>query len=319
MSLMDMLQNAGSSITESLTPKKKPGELCIASCTINDIRCEACLAEQEKIRAALDELQNLEAAVENARNNPQTIEKLPTKCSLCGAPFEKGEQSCPYCGNKYPAEAVTADIPATEAEQDNLLLQKAAETYAMYANMKKRVSENKSDDLKGKLPGFLGGAVDMVSQNYSAFADMNAQQIRQLAKQNNVGYREYIIGVIYGTYQSYGDIKMQEAKQGMNELMAKMKAENERYAAEDARLRAERRQIDRDLRQKQQQSSMNSYKRQMEYLASKPAPQYSGGSGGDYHCCGNCVYYMTYNNSCGRDQYRTISGASDSCGFFKIK
>lgn len=244
MGLMDMLQNAGSGLMESLTPKKKPGELCIASCNINDIRCEACLAEQEKIRAALDELQNLEAAVENARNNPQAVEKLPTKCSLCGASFEKGEQFCPYCGNKYPAGAVTADIPATEAERDNLLLQKAAETYAMYANMKKRVSENKGSDMKSKLPGFLGGAVDMVSQNYSAFADMNAQQIRQLAKQNNVDYREYIVGVIYGTYQSYGDIKMQEAKQGMNELMAKIKAQNERYEAEDARLRAERRQID---------------------------------------------------------------------------
>lgn len=304
MGIMDMLQNAGSSLMDSLTPKKKPGTLCIVSCTINDIRCEACLAEQEKIKASLGELQNLEAAVENARNNPQAAERRPTKCSVCGAPFEKSEQSCPYCGNKYPSGSVTADIPATEAERDNLLLQKAAETYAMYANMKKRVTENKGIDWQGKLPGFLGGALNSLLAAAGNFVDMTPQQIKQLARQNNVGYREYIEGVMQGAYKSAGDIKMQEINQKLDE----MNKENERY-------RAEQRQIDRDLRQKQQQSSMESYKRQMAFLASKPAPQYSGGPGPSTtgHCCGNCQYYMVHDNKCAYSEFRHPTGANDYC------
>lgn len=312
MGIMDMFQNAGNSLIDSLTPKKKPGTLCIASCTINDIRCEACLAEQEKIQAALDELQNLEAAIENARNNPQFAEVRITKCSVCGAPFEKKEKECPYCGNKYPAGTVTANIPATEAERDSLLLQKASEAYGMYANMKKRVTENKNSDMKNKLPGVLGGMVSSVytaASNFAAnsFVDMTPQQIKQLARQNNVSYYSYITGVMQGAYKSAGDIKMQEIQQITKE-----------YQEENARLRAEQRQIDRELRQKQQQSSMESYKRQMAFIASKPAPQYNGGP---TRCCGTCKYYGA-GKCCatgGKFEGWNRNASDDTCGWFSMK
>ena len=322
MGLMDMFQNAGNSLIESLTPKKKPGELCIASCTINDIRCEACLAEQEKIRAALDELQNLESAVENARNNPQTVEKLPAKCSVCGAPFEKGEQSCPYCGNKYSVGTFAANIPATEAEQDNLLLQKAAETYAMYANIKKRVSENKSDDLKGKLPSFLGGAASMLYTTKNKFADMTPQQIKQLARQNNVSYREYITGVMQGAYQSAGDIKLRQISQQMSELSeqrrnismeynAKQQQENQRYRAEQQRIQSE---SNAKLQQMRQQHRQEEAKRQSQ-MAAWRTPQYSGGPGPSTtgSCCGNCRYYMVHDNKCIYNEFKHPTGANDYC------
>lgn len=34
-------------------------------------------------------------------------------------------------------------------------------------------------------------------------------------------------------------------------------------------------------------------------------------------CCGNCVYYMPYENKCGYDRFKRLSGASDGCGMFK--
>lgn len=41
--------------------------------------------------------------------------------------------------------------------------------------------------------------------------------------------------------------------------------------------------------------------------------------GASHRCCGNCVYYMPSENKCGRDGFKRISGASDSCGLFRIK
>lgn len=38
-----------------------------------------------------------------------------------------------------------------------------------------------------------------------------------------------------------------------------------------------------------------------------------------HRCCGNCVYYMPYENKCGRDRFKRISGAADGCGLFRIK
>ncbi len=305
MGIMDMFQDVGKSFLSSITPTKKPGEFCPTACNINDIRCEACLAEQDKIRAAIDELQNLEIAFENAKNNPQATEaNRVTKCSVCGAPIEKGEQSCPYCGEPYPAGAVTADIPASEMERDNMLLQKASEIYDMYAALKKRVNEYKSNDMKDKLPDFLDGAAGALFSTANKFVDMTPQEIRQLSRQNGVGYRDYVVGVIQGMYKSAGDVRFQQ----INEMIAKQQQINASYRAENNRIEMER-------QAKLRQINQESYNRQMAFLASKPAPQYSGGPGPSStgSCCGNCRFYMVHDNKCAYSEFRHPTGANDYC------
>lgn len=99
MGLMDLFLNS-SSEAES---RKNPGPLC-GTCNINDSRCESCLAEQQKMLDAVDEAQDFEQAINELNNNPAAASEKNkfTKCSLCGAPFEKGMRSCPYCDTPYP-------------------------------------------------------------------------------------------------------------------------------------------------------------------------------------------------------------------------
>lgn len=320
MNIMDLFQGMGNDLLNSITPTKKPGEFCVAECNINDIRCEACLAEQEKIRAAVDELQNLEIAFENAANNPRAAEEYrTTKCYSCGAPVEQAEQSCPYCGEPYPARAVTADIPASKMEQDNMLLQKASEIYDMYAALKKRVNENKGNDMKGKLPGFLGGAATALFATTNKFVDMTPQDIRKLARQNGVGYCDYVVGVMQGVYQGAGDIRLQQlselSEQRRNismEYSAKQRQENQRYRAEQQRIQSESNARIQQIRQESNQ-------RQKEFRASKAAAGYSGGS--STRCCGTCRYYGA-GKCCatgGRFEGWNRNASDSTCGWFALK
>lgn len=323
MGIMDMFQGAGSGLLNAITPTKKPGEFCVAECNINDIRCGACLAEQEKIRAAVEELQNLEFAFEDAANAPRAAdEHRITKCSLCGAPVEQAEQSCPYCGEPYPARAVTADIPTSKVEQDNMLLQKASEIYDMYAALKKRVNENKGSDMKGNLPGFLGGAATALYATTNKFVDMTSQEIRKLARQNGVSYCDYVVGVMQGVYQSAGDIRLQQlgelSEQRRNismEYSAKQRQENQRY-------RAEQRQFEQERRERERENLMNSNKRLME-MTSRPAPKYSGGGGGGLSskCCGTCRHFIAADTRCAirSSNHWQPSSANDDCNQYVPK
>ncbi len=290
MGIMDMFQDVGKSFLSSITPTKKPGEFCPTACNINDIRCEACLAEQDKIRAAIDELQNLEIAFENAKNNPQAAEvNRITKCFVCGAPIEKGEQSCPYCGEPYPAGAVTADIPASEMERDNMLLQKASEIYDMYAALKKRVNDNKSSDMKDKLPDFLDGAAGALFSTANKFVDMTPQEIRQLSRQNGVGYRDYVVGVMQGIYKSAGDVRFQQ----INEIAAKQQQITARYRAENQRIEAENNRI--EMERQQRLRKINAEKNEIQNRMFAKTTTYGVTP---MHTCGDCIFYQYGTQKC---------------------
>lgn len=336
MGIMDMFQEVGSSLLNAIVQTQKPGEFCITECNISDTRCEACLAEQEKIRAAVEELRNLESAFENAGNDPQAAEKKRiTKCSLCGAPIDKSEQSCPYCSEPYPAGAVTVDIPTSKIEQDNILLQKASEIYNMYADLKKRIYDSNGNDMKDKLPGFLGGAASVLFTATNNLVDMTPQDIKKVANQNGISYCDYVVGVMQRVYQSAGEIYIQqvndrltessqkswERQQERNERSEKRKREYEEMRQQRQETYERNRQIEAERRAKIKAIRDEQHARELERIKNS-APQYGtivgGGGGGSSHCCGNCVYYMTGDNKCGRDTYKRIT-ASDSCGWFKWK
>lgn len=324
MGIMDMFQEAGSSLLNAITPTKKPGEFCLNECNINDIRCEACLAEQDKIRAAVNEWQNLEIAFENAANDPQAAEKKRiTKCSLCGAPIEKSEQSCPYCGEPYPAGAVAVDIPTSKTEQDNMLLQKASEIYDIYAAIKKRVYANKGSDMKSKLPGFIGGAATVVYATANKFVDMTPQDIRRIANQNGVSYCDYVVGVMQGVYKCAGEIKIQQ----MNESIAEMQQQSaERQKESNERSEKRRREFEEMRQQRQEEYARHrqiederqARLKEIEQNKRKLQERMVAIRSYNPDCCGNCAYYMTNDSKCGRDGYKRVS-ASDSCGWHKYK
>lgn len=125
--------NETKQMAKELASRQRPGTLCFQSCPVDDERCEDCLAKQQEILNGLEDLQNLENAINNAKNNPTPVTPVKRKCSLCGAPIEKGVRSCPYCDTPYTAEAIIGDIPGTEVERDRLLLEKATEVFSKYS------------------------------------------------------------------------------------------------------------------------------------------------------------------------------------------
>lgn len=46
--------------------RKKPGKLCDNQCPVNDMRCEACLKQQQEIIDGLEGLDALETAIKKA-------------------------------------------------------------------------------------------------------------------------------------------------------------------------------------------------------------------------------------------------------------
>ncbi|MCM1023450.1 MAG: hypothetical protein NC395_05255 [Prevotella sp.] len=160
------------------------------------------------------------------------------------------------------------------------------------------------------LPAIVKGMMKMSRTVEENNMVMTSAQIRQGAQDNGLSYPAYISGVMSGTYKSVPQINMERIR----EATTKMREENERYRAENRRIEMER-------QQRQRESSMNSYKRQMEYIASKPAPKYSGGPGPSStgSCCGNCRYYMVHDNKCAYSKYRYPTGASDYCSDYISK
>lgn len=283
--------------------RQKPGKLCDSQCPVNDMRCEACLKQQKEIISGLEGLTTLETAIISLQGR---IIEMPSGCSNCGAPIENGKKNCSYCGAAYQLEVYLANLPKTEFERDKLLLDRTTEVFAGYTALYKKQVEYKKENVK--LPGIMKGFTNMIAANIEKGMDMNAAMIRQGANDNGVSYPTYISGVMTGQYQSVAMINLMNQLQQLHQQHEIMEADRRQQEAIAASNRAMR------LNQIHQQSNAHRI-----YMHTSPPPQYNGGGGGgDFHCCGNCVYYMTYNSSCGRDN-RHISGASDSCGFFKIK
>ena len=323
MALMDFLQNMQNgglvgnylnnlqnSMNEVIS-RPKPGQLCNSRCEINDSRCEACLAEQQQVLDAMGEAQKLEQAINNLNNNPAAAavpENKPTKCSLCGAPFEQGLKACPYCDTPYPSDALSSfsagDLPVNKIEQDNLMLEKVASAWALYAALYKKQVQNNLESTKAKVPSFLGGVMGTFNSKLSEMMDMNAAEIRQCANENNVSYYEYVIGVMQERYKSAKVVMLEK----QNEMIKEQQRRNQEYF--DRNREIEQWRQDR-LRQTQEERNAIMMRR-----ASSTTYGYNGGSGissSDRQCCGSCTHYMAGANECAVNSWNPKS-ASDYCG-----
>ena len=319
MGIMDFFSDIMKSADEAAS-RKRPGQLC-GSCDINDIRCKDCLAEQQKILDAIDEAQNLEQAINKLNSDPG-------------------------------AAASLRDLPTDKIEQDNLLLEKAAAISALYSAFYKRRGQESQESLKAALPSFLGGAVGLFGSIGADKMDMNEAEIKQYAKENNVSYCEYVIGVIQGTYCSPKQSEMAKQASAMVVGYAKNAQEvNERNRedAERRKLEEERRKLEAERRQLASERQAANRTQQVNYLErsrqieaerqaelkkiqqerhqreleriKNNAPQYAsseysgggGGSGAGRYCCGNCTHYMPATNECTEYSTWRPKGASDYC------
>lgn len=285
---------------QKLESRPKPGKLCHKLCPVNDMRCEACLSEQQNI---IDTLENLEQIMEDLKEGK--VSKAPDKCSLCGAPFEKGAKECPYCGTAYPKSRALADIPATEFERDKLLLEKSTETFALYSELYKKQIAYKAENTE--LPSFTRNMLKFTRSLEEKSMVMTPEQIKQGAENYGVSYVAYISGVMAGTYKSIPEINMEKQAEQLQQKSAEMTRQSQERNA----------QMLANQQARQQRAMQENAQRQAQMAASRSY----GYNGGATRCCGTCRYYGA--GMCcatgGKYEGRSRNASDDNCGWFALK
>ncbi|MCM1538890.1 MAG: hypothetical protein NC254_10900 [bacterium] len=311
---MSILDAIAERTMKNLESNPKPGAFCDKYCKLSADNCPACLARQEKITARLSELETLEKNIERMKSSPEAVKAQKfTKCTLCAAPYVEGASVCPYCDTPYPADALTVDLPVSGAEQDKLLLDTATSVYAEYTEY---TGYWRTINNKGRKKAYaVFNKLSQLAMGYDmdTLQVMNSQQIRAGAKKYEVGYREYIYGIMVGTYKSIGELELEEKQIKMQKEQEEMQKFREQQQAQFQAQQAQR--------QNRQSYTMLDYMQQRaESGASVPKYLGGGGGGSSWHCCGQCAYYGGGKCACSSSRNNGFSvNASDSCGFFRLK
>lgn len=285
-------------IAQEVMSRKKPGKLCWKECTVNDMRCEGCLAAQQEILNSLADLERFEESIKNARNNVSSAAQTPVKCLCCGAPVENDARFCPYCGNQYPSRVLTGNLPQTDFERDKMFLEKSAAVFALYTDLYKNNIENRLNC--DGTPAFAKKMISMSRSLMIKNMTMTPEQIRQGAQSNSVSYAGYISGVMSGAYKTVPQEQMEkqqeQLRQKSEELTRQTREMNQRMLDEQ--------------RARQRRTQEETAQREMR-MAIMRTPRYVGGSSSS--CCGNCIYYMPHDNKCAYNEFRYPDGAGDYC------
>ena len=267
------------------------GKYCLKTCPITEV-CPACLKAQEEFDRLIHELEVMEAAMKN----PSAAKKKKiVKCSLCGAPYEKGEKMCSYCDTPYPSDGIGFDIPETEYEQQQLILELGTAAYEQQKIYFKLQMNNKNESLKKSMPGFLHGITGGLISSAEKMMELTPEQLLQGAKQNNMCLSAYIRGLNDGSVKNVKLVALEEERQRMNEQHQR-----------DMQI-----QMQADAKKRQLQNE--NYQRMLNMTTSS-TPKYSGGAS---RSCYNCTYYSAAAGACAQNGRSTSAG--DYCALWKLK
>ncbi len=205
---------------------ESPGPLCPQICTLNIHYCEDCVASQRYICSELETVQLIEKKIkEGAASSSEKIVRN-SSCRSCGAPIKRGEIKCPYCDVLYDQNTVINDIPENAIEQEQFLLKKCVDFYALFLEWDAKRRKNMSETSESKCFSKVGSWINSFADSHMK---MDAMQLKQGANKYGVGYVEYITGVIAGKYKSNMILELEEIAE-----------RNKKYAARNAEIERER-------------------------------------------------------------------------------
>jgi len=294
--IMDKVQKMSDDIS-----RPKPGKFCDKACNKAESLCPACLEIQYRTEVALKELEALEDAqeltMEQVQQKNATLKK-GAGCSLCGAPFEKMVQVCPYCDTPYPEGRFDIELPVSKNERNTMYMKKAEEVLVIF-NEKlelflKDAQENAGEGTMGKIKKAFNGMME--SQKHLQLA--NSSELKKYAEKQGVTIYQYVNGIVTGQMKTPKLIEMEEQRRIMEEQRRQREAQ---LAAQQAQRLAAQPRVDPVVGYLQRRGDTT--------------PQYSGGVSSS--CCGNCRFYLMGTNECGENKYRHPTGASDHCGSYR--
>ena len=263
--------------TDEKASRPKPGVFCRKVCLVNDERCTPCVALQEEFGSLLLQVERMEQIEQFPPEQVQQLvqSKTITECSLCGAPYKKGDSSCPFCGTPYPEDAIDFDIPISKQERHNQLLSKAEEAWNVWVkifNLQNKYAK------ESPMPGFIGAVQKIglgLADSLQGFMEQNGSEIQQAANHYGVSISQYLYGASQDQMQSWKNISTQER------LKAKTEQDNKRHEATMALLEAQRK------------SNAEFWERRSKQLVAS-TPHYQGSA----DSCVNCMHWMEREHAC---------------------
>lgn len=284
---------------EERAARVKPGKYCLKTCVIDDNRCETCVEVQNRLDAAIKRLEQLEELSKLSTEEVKEVysKRKIEKCSLCGAPFENGNNECPYCGTAYPSDGIDFEIPVSKNDRNSLIMTCAEDAWkVLYEKMmldSKHQRDTAGDDWVGKIQKFMGSATEALS----GMLKQNASEIKQGADFYGVPMSQYISEVAIGNMKTPKTLYFEEQSRILTEQRKQSEAASVERQAERA--------------QKSSYTAMDFLQRHAENT------RYEYGVVSKSSCCGNCTYYLMGSNECGYNKFRHPSGASDYCGDYR--
>lgn len=303
------VQGAGASIKNAtgVSLGEKPYSTCPPGCFIAPEACGECKTYKEALKKVLEDVEDLEAYYSNFVVDPDAMPGGERECWYCGAPALGVSKECEYCGSDLGNGKSLIRVQSKNEIPDPV----AKAINIIYERQKMAARYQKEKGSSGLLKGLLGMG-GLATMKMAAFDNpMTVQEVKETAQSYGVSVVTYLSGLDTGTYMTKVGKANMAAIEKFNQQMEQQRERSAQQSAErNARFNA--------LKEKSEQSKRE-IQQTLANIEISRAPKYLAGGGGDWHCCGNCRHYMAYNGSCGRDKYRNISGASDSCGFFSSK
>lgn len=300
-----------------------PGKYCPTDCDPETEGCEGCQALQAQMEKDMRRLEKMEEYLDSPTETVMNLKKNQiTKCTLCGAPIEPGETACPYCDTEYPEDFIDFDIPASKSERKAAFQAFAGEIWKKKAEaMGIAVEGFKKKHSQGS---FMGKLISGMSAAGVSQVGQTGSDILQAASHYELSVTEYMEGALKGKYKTYPmilqDKRNEELQKQRAERHARYQEQQAAYREQQAAYREQQekaRERERELQEKIRQQRNESFKRQMDFMASKSVTYYGGGAGLE-HCCGRCVYYYG-GDKCADGGRGYTSGASDGCSLWKLK
>lgn len=300
------VQGMGASIKNAtgVSLGERPYSTCPMGCFIAPEACEECKSYKESLKKVLEDVENLEAYYSNFVVDSDAMPGGERECWYCGAPALGVSKECEYCGSNLGNGKSLIRVQSKSEIPDPI----ATAINIIYERQRMAARYQKEKGSGGLLKGLLGMG-GMAAMKMNAFdKPMTVQEVKETAQSYGVSVGTYLSGLDTGAYLTKAGKTNQEMMNKINQQMEK-----------NAQLRAQQTQQQMQSLQRQNDSSMDAYKRQMEYIASKPAPQYlagGGGPGGGGPCCGTCANYMTSGKCAaghGRNGYVSANDGGIGC------
>ena len=195
----------------------KPGDFCEEVCIPEDSKCQECLKLQKEFAKTLRKSERLQEFMDlspeevKKRNADKKIEFCPS----CKAKFQTDETVCPYCGVPYAEAFLDFEVPLSEDERREKMLELAKEAVGYKREQLKYVFDN-LDREEGDDWFHIFVRMPDVKEKTISYYDMSGEQIEESAQRYGVTIPEFLYKL--GTGKAKNVVQLDEQRSQLSQI-----------------------------------------------------------------------------------------------------